>query len=551
MRRICLLFILSLTTITAFAQGTFTGDLMMNVNFFQSDPTIHASGNPLYDNYLSGDEGWLDLRYSIKGFTFFARVDGFDNSNLLNPTQAYNAVGIGAWSVSKDFKKLTITAGYIYDQIGSGILFRSYEDRGLLIDNALVGFELKYKLADNVMIKGFTGHQKEGLTDMAKQPTSTMQEYAPVIKALNIEGDFNVKKAHILPGIGVLNRTLDAGSMQSVVNNINLDTLPNRFVPKYNMYAVTLYNTLTVGAFSWYVEGAYKTQEAINPPSYDSTSKYLNKAGNVEYTTIGYAQKGIAIHFSGKRTDDFVMRTSPNEVLLNGMIDWQPVIAHLRPGRLMSRYTPASQDISEQAGTLDVLASPNDYLSYTFTGTDINTLDNIELYRELYGDFTLKGTKSWDVQGGIQYLEYNREIYQGKPNVPIVKAITPFFEATYHVNTTKSLRFETEYMNTKEDYGSWLYAILEYNIAPKWSLSASDMYNIAPNKNGDNPNAAYGPDFGSQKNHYYNFYVAYTAGPHRFGIAYVKQVDGYNCSGGVCRYEPAFSGVKATITSSF
>ena len=125
MRRIHLLLILLFTTISAFAQGTFSGDLMMNANFFQSDPKIHASGNPLYDNYLSGSEGWLDLRYNVKGFTFFARVDGFDNSNLLNPTQAYNAVGLGAWSVSKDYKNLTITAGYIYDQIGSGILFRS------------------------------------------------------------------------------------------------------------------------------------------------------------------------------------------------------------------------------------------------------------------------------------------------------------------------------------------------------------------------------------------------------------------------------------------
>ncbi len=120
--------------------GTLSGDLMLNANFFQRDTAIKASDNPLYDNFLSGGEGWLALRYSNYGFTGFLRVDVFNNSNLKKPDEGMSGFGIGAWSLSKEFKGLTITGGYIYDQIGSGILFRSYEDRGLLIDNALAGF---------------------------------------------------------------------------------------------------------------------------------------------------------------------------------------------------------------------------------------------------------------------------------------------------------------------------------------------------------------------------------------------------------------------------
>jgi len=77
------------------------------------------------------------------------------------------------------------------------------------------------------------------------------------------------------------------------------------------------------------------------------------------------------------------------------------------------------------------------------------------------------------------------------------------------------------------------------------------MYNIVPNKNSDNPNYDATLHKVPNPSHYYNIYTAYTKGPNRFSIAYVKQVDGINCSGGVCRYEPAFSGVKATVTSSF
>lgn len=541
MRNLLILIFFLLFDIQIFAQGTLSGDFMMNMNFFQRDSSIRASDNPLYDNYLNGNEAWLDLRYSYKGFTVFTRIDGFNNSNLYNPNQAMRGFGIGAWSVSKEINNdLTVTAGYIYDQIGSGLLFRSYEDRGLLIDNALVGFELKYKLQDNITLKGFTGQQKKlSIPDYIPN-----ERYEPVIKGLNAEGDFTLGKAHLLPGIGVLNRTLDDKSMSSVVDGINAQPIDTRFVPTYNMYAFTAYNTLTVGKFSWYAEGAFKSHEAIAV-----NNLLIDKPGNSQFTTIGYAQKGLAINFSGKRTENFVMRTSPNEILLNGMLNWQPVIARIRPQRLIARYTPASQDVSEMAEGVDVLIAPNDNLNITTNYTHITTLDNIELYQEIYGEFNYQA-EPWVVEAGCQILKYNRELYQVHPGAPMVNAVTPFADVTYKLTSKKSLRAEFQYMATQQDYGSWVFALLEFNIAPKWSISASDMYNIAPNTNEDNPNYE-GPGITPAANHYYNIFTSYTKGPHRFTIAYVKQVDGINCTGGVCRYEPAFSGVKATITSSF
>jgi len=532
MKKIIVLTVFTFLNISVFGQGTFSGDLMMNLNFFQRDSSIKAANNPLYDNYLSGSEGWLNLRYSNndKGISVFARVDAFNNSNLYNPSQAMTGFGLGAWGATKQFKDLTITAGYIYDQIGSGALFRAYEDRGLLIDNALVGLELKYKLTDNILLKGFTGQQKN-----VSRTGQASPYYGPIIKGFNAEGDFTIKsKIHILPGIGMLNRTLDAASMASVAATINNQDTGSRFEPMYNMYAFTVYNTLTIGDFSWYAEGAYKTHEAILV-----NGGLIDKPGNLQFTTIGYAKKGIAINLTGKRTENFVMRTSPNEVLTNGMLNWQPIVARIRPERLMARYTPASQDVSEQAGGIDVLISPKDNLSYTFNYAHINTLDNVALYREIYGEVNYQNN-TWVVQGGIQYMQYNQEVYQVKPGVPMIFAFTPFGEITYRFTPKKSLRFEAQYMSTKQDYGSWIFALLEYDIAPKWAISFSDMYNVTPNY-----------AVVAKANNYYNLYVAYTKGPHRFSLAYVKQVDGINCAGGVCRYEPAFSGVKGTVTSSF
>lgn len=509
-------------------QGNLSGDLMMNVNFFRRDTSIKAAGNQLYDNLLSGGEGWLGLRYSGYGFTGTVRFDAFNNSNLQNPGSALTAAGVGMFSLSKEFKKLTVTGGHIYDQIGSGIIFRAYEDRGLLIDNALFGLHLKYRVNDHLSIKGFSGQTK-----------NLFERYKPILKGANIETDFDLgSKAHITPGIGIVNRTMDKSSMDAVVGTINNLPLNERFVPTYNMYAATFYNTLNYGNFSWYVEASMKSKEALAIPNIG----LRNRSGNVLYSTFGFAINKFGINASIKRTENFVMRTSPNESLLQGIFSWQPIIAQIRPQRLIARYTPPSQDLSELAGNVNAFFTPNDKLNFNLSYTRINTLEDQVLYREVFGETEIRYVKNLLIHAGVQYLVYNQSLYQVKNEIdyPNVEAITPFLELNYKINKKNSIRAELQYMSTEEDYGSWAFALLEYNISPTWSFAVSDMYNITPNKH-----------HVSDAHHYPNVFVAYTKDAHRFTMQYVKQVDGINCTGGVCRYEPAFSGFKIGVTSSF
>ena len=234
------------------------------------------------------------------------------------------------------------------------------------------------------------------------------------------------------------------------------------------------------------------------------------------------------------------MRTSPNEVLIRGLMNWQPIVARLRPQRLMARYTPASLNLSEIAGGMDVLLSPSDDLDITLNYTHINTLQEVKLYREGYAEANFRGWDNIKLQVGAQYMEYNQELYQTKPLVPLVVAVTPFFEFTYLFNDKVSIRTEWEYQATQQDFGSWIFGLVELNIAPKWSFALSDMYNPVP-----------GPNATTGSQHYYNAFVAFTKGPTRFTASYVKQVEGINCTGGVCRYEPAFSGLRLGLTSSF
>ena len=320
------------------AGGRLSGDLQSNVLFFNEDPSINATGTPQYNNYLSGTETWLSLRYTQKDFSAFVRFDGFYNSNLYNPTLAYNGVGLGAVTLTKTVGDLQFTGGYIYDQIGSGILFRAYEDRGLLIDNALIGLHMRYKPSDHFTIKGFVGNQKN--TALFGQEPFARRE--PVIKGINAEGDYNLgDKVQMTHRGRALNRTIDQTSMDGVAGAINSQPLETRFVPKYNMFAGTIYNTLNIGTFSLYTEAAYKTHEAIL-----RDGRLQDLKGTVLYSTLSYAQKGYAITLNAKRTQNFEMRTSPNEVLLAGLLNWQPIVARIRPQRLIARYSPASQNLS-------------------------------------------------------------------------------------------------------------------------------------------------------------------------------------------------------------
>jgi hypothetical protein len=509
-------------------QGHLSGDLMMNVNFFQRDTSVKAAGNPLYDNLLSGGEGWLGLRYSANGFTGTVRFDGFNNSNLQKPTSALTAAGIGMFSLSKEYKNLTITAGHVYDQIGSGIIFRAYEDRGLLIDNALFGLHLKYNISKNLRIKGFSGQTK-----------NLFERYHPIVKGANLEGDFDLgKKAHITPGIGIVNRTMDQASMDYVVSTINTYPLAERFTPTYNNFATTFYNTLNFGDFSWYVEAATKSKEAIH---YGNGLRDLS--GTVLYSTLGFGKAKWGLNASFKRSENFELRTSPKEILLQGMYNWQPIIAQIRPQRLIARYTPPSQ-FSEMGGSVSGMLTPNENMTFNLSYTKINSLDTgATLFREVFGEAEIRSVKKFIFHFGAQYLLYNQFIYQQKVNkteYPDVNAITPFLEIIYKINNQKSLRTELQYMSTKQDYGSWVFGLLEFSIAPKWSFAISDMYNIKPNY-----------VHVSKAHHYPNFFIARSVGPHRFTAQYVKQVDGINCTGGVCRYEPAFSGFKLGIISTF
>lgn len=531
------------TSLTAFSQGSISGSLESNLNVFLRDSVIGAENTPQYDNELTGVEARMTLNYANFdwGLTAGVRFDLYNNSNLPVPTESFNGMGIGRYYIEKATKNITVTAGHFYGQFGNGIVFRAYEERALGIDNAILGVKVKYE-SDFGVITGFTGKQRFLFSN--EDPITG--DYDPIIKGLNWEKFQKIgEKFTVTHGASFINRTLDQESMGKIVNVINSKDVEDRYVPKFNVYAGSIYANMSYEAFSLNAEYALKSKDVI----VDLTGDIVQRPGNVLYLSGTFAKKGLGISLEYKRTEAFSLRTSANEIQNRGFINFLPPMARSNTYRLTARYNAVTQEWGENA----VLGTVNFKLSKNTNGVAsvsfIQNLDGDKLFNENYIEVKHKFNKKFKGTFGLQAVTYNRAVYEGKGDSAL-QTLTPFVDLTYKVTRRKSIRIELQYLNmlsefevssgefTPSDLGSFAFGLIEFNSAGKFSLSASNMYNAQPSK-------------GGQKNHYPTFSLTVPKGSSRFTLSYIKQVEGVVCTGGVCRFEPAFSGVRLGVTTNF
>jgi hypothetical protein len=531
-------------------KGEFSGNFQTNNQFYFRDDKIGANTTQ-YLHELSSTDAWLFMNYKFKGFSLSARYDIFNNTPLFNPQQAYSNQGIGFWQVSKEIEKvLTISAGYIYDQFGTGMVFRAYEDRNIGIDFAILGGRVIFHPTPNTTIKALTGKQKYRF-DVRE----------PIIKGVNAEHliKINDDLSNEI-GASIVNRTLDATTMNNVASVINSYPIEKRFDPKYNVYAYNVYNTLNYKKFTLYLEYAYKTNEAI----LDQSTTLVNRNGHIYYTSLSYSATGIGINAQFKRIETFPLRTNPLEIQPmpnSAVVNYLPSLTRQNTYRLLARYNAVVQELGENAAQLELTLKPNKKFQFNINTSVVTSLNGIKLssglpnivwdsanryFAEYYIDMNHKVTKMLKYTLGIQVIRYNQNLFEGKPLAPFVNAITPFGEITYKLNTRRSLRFEWQYMNTNQDLGSFVNGLLEYNVAPHWSFATGDLVNITP---GFLNKPKVGEAF--EYIHYYQFFSSYTYKTSRFTAAFIKQPQGVNCTGGVCRVEPAFSGFRVTLSTNF
>ncbi|MDE7128996.1 MAG: hypothetical protein K2O07_01545, partial [Alistipes sp.] len=159
-------------------------------------------------------------------------------------------------------------------------------------------------------------------------------------------------------------------------------------------------------------------------------------------------------------------------------------------------------------------------------------------HRLLWRDINLDGERQWNRRLKTTLLLSRQEwnpSHGGINDMTYVSCIA-VADVTYKFDKKKSLRVEAQYLLSDDYEGDWAAALVEFNVAPSWSVYASDMYNLGNDQ---------------KKMHYYNAGVSWTHSRTRLQLSYGRNRAGYICSGGVCRFSPAYTGFNLVLTSSF
>ena len=547
-RKVYTIFILSVVLSPIFAKsqtiggGQIHGNFQMDAQYYLKDSLIGAPNVP--EKLLMN--GFANIIYSNGNFNAGIRFESYQNA-MLGFDPRYKGNGIPYRFASYTNDGLQVTVGNFYDQFGSGMVFRTYEERSLGYDNAMDGIHVKYKPYKGIELKGLIGNQRFFFD-----------------KGVGIVRGFD--------GNFFINDIFGLDAMKTKY------TIGGSFVSKYQPSSDPVYNlpenvgayagrlNITRSGFGIMGEYAYK----INDPN--ASNNMIYKHGEGLFVSTSYSQKGLGVILSAKRIDNMDFRSDRNEVGNVLIINYLPALTKQHAYTLTAMYPYGTQPNGEigYEGSIMYNIKKDSWLGGSY-GTKVsvnyslaNSIDKQKLNDTIAigtdgtlgykSDFFKMGDKKYFEDFNIEinrkfsksikailtyaYITYNKDIIEGHPGAPTIFANIVVLDISYKFNTTNTLRMELHSLMAKQDEHDWAMCLLEYTIAPKWFFSVADLYNY------DNPDT-------KRRFHYYNAAFGFTKGTNRFALSYGKQRQGITCVGGVCRQVPASNGISLTITSSF
>ena len=140
--------------------GVISGNIQTIGQYYQEDTIINAA----LPEHLYGFNGFANVNYQKGDFRAGIRYESYLNTLEGYPT-SFSGTGIGYRYLSWNSDNVGVTIGNFYDQFGSGMIFRAYEERQLGIDNSLDGIRLTYEPVNGVYLKGMVGKQRHIFMD--------------------------------------------------------------------------------------------------------------------------------------------------------------------------------------------------------------------------------------------------------------------------------------------------------------------------------------------------------------------------------------------------
>ena len=544
MKKVLLFSFVLLSTTIAFAQenenkfqaGEIHGNFQLDAQNYYEDTIIGAQKVPESMRM----NAFANINYTRGAFKAGIRYESYLKP-LLGFDSRYNGSGITYRYASYQVDDLEFTVGNFYEQFGSGLIFRSYEERGLGVDNAMDGIRLRYKPTKGVYLKGVIGQQR-----------FFFEKGEGLVRGL--DGEINLNE--FFDKLSDKKTTYILGA--SVVSKYQQDQNPLKILPENVASSAVRLNVITPKV-NLNVEYAYK----INDPSY--TNKYIYKSGSALFASASYSHNALSILASAKYVDNMDFKSNRDATGNVLLINYLPAITKQYTYAFAAFYPYATQPNGEfgyqaeisynlkkgtalggKYGTLISLAySHVSSLDTTHTNDDYGyKLNKIAAGKTLmYEDVELsvarKLNAKWKLTYTYMYQIFNKDVVQGVSGYGTLYTHINILETQYKINKKNTIRTELQHLYTKHDEGQWAMALAEYTVSPHWFFAVYDQYNY------NNPHDA------KKEVHYLTGTFGYIKNATRIAFSYGKQREGYLCVGGVCRQLPASNGVGISITSSF
>lgn len=449
------------------------------------------------------------------------------------------------------YKGLELTAGDFYEQFGAGFILRTYEDRPLGVDNSIRGGRLKVNVVNGLRLTALGGLQRR----------YWRWDKHSILYGGNAEYDITANAR----GIRDKGYTWIAGASYVLRHEQDQDVMVPNTDYRLNLpLNVSAWDIRThLGRNAWSVDGefAWKGQD----PSYDN--HYTYGTGTALMLGGTYARRGLSAMLQVKRSENMSFRTQRQVSGLSAMVNNMPAFAYQHTYALASMYPYATQSTAGEWAFQGAFA-------YTFSrhtlfggkyGTKVKVnlsyirgLDNggLEAFKsapmgsdgpgasffgmgpEYYHDFNIQLEKRLTKDFNLAFM------YMNQSNFDVTNATSGFhgkvrsnifvLDGKYKFDKRFTLRAELQYLTTHQDDKDWAFGLLELSIAPYLMVSVSDQWNCG--RTGD---------------HYYMAGVAGNYRGNRLQLSYGLTREGFNCSGGLCRWVPATKGFRIAYTYNF
>lgn len=527
------------------------GNFQIDAQYYMADTLIGTLPAP--EKLLSNAFG--NINYSKGKFSAGVRYEAYNNVRQ-GFLPGYKGQGIANRYARYQTQLLDITVGNIYEQFGSGLMFRTYYEPGLLYDNSLDGMRIISNPYKGITLKGLIGKQRMFFT------------VGPGI-VRGFDGEVNVNELFDSILGKKKTRVILGGSF---VSKYQPDLDPKVKLPE-NVGCYGGRMNIIHDAFNFFGEYAYK----INDPSKDNGGTYKN--GEALFLSASYAMKGFSFLVQGKRIDNMSFRSDRDADKTNLLINYLPATTKqhtyamfaLNPyatqinGEIgfmaeMQYKIPRNAPLGGKYGTDITInySQANGLVKHPLNDDSTNryrySTDWSEVGENYYHDFFVeinkKFSKKWKATVMYANQFYNRNIIQyGSDNAGYesLKSNIGVVDVTYRYKSASTIRLEVQglfadkpemHTNSGLGKGNWATALLEWFPTGNWFVALYDQYN-------------YGHPEKRYQIHYYIGTIGYTKDAHRITLSYGKQSAGIFCVGGVCRVVPASNGITLSITSSF